>query len=121
MLQLHVCEWMLSATVTATGLSWVSLRYFNVAGAGDPVLADTDANNLIPMVFRALDKGEPPQVFGDDYPTPDGSCVRDFIQVADLADAHVAAVALLEQKPTASVLNVGRAASVGEGRDRARP
>ena len=90
-----------------TGLGWLSLRYFNVAGAGAPELADTGVSNLIPMTFRALDEGRRPQVFGDDYPTPDGSCIRDFIHVADLADAHVAAAIALENGEESAVYNVG--------------
>lgn len=92
-----------------TGVRWLSLRYFNVAGSASPDLADTAVSNLIPMVFRALDEGRSPQIFGDDYPTADGSCVRDYIHVADLADAHVAAAAKLEQ-PGAdldAVYNIG--------------
>ncbi len=106
-----VCEWLLQAAGRAHGLRWASLRYFNVAGAGSAELADTGANNLIPMVFRALDRGQAPQVFGDDYPTPDGSCVRDYIHVADLADAHVAAARWLESGAVSGTYNVGR----GEG------
>ena len=106
-----VCEWLLRDAARAHGLRWTSLRYFNVAGAGDDRLADTGANNLIPLVFRALDHGRPPQVFGADYPTPDGSCVRDYIHVADLADAHVAAADWLDGGSAAGVYNVGR----GEG------
>jgi UDP-glucose 4-epimerase len=92
-----------------TGLDWLSLRYFNVAGAGAPSLGDTTVSNLIPMAFRALDEGRAPQVFGDDYPTPDGTCIRDYIHVVDLAEAHVAAAARLErsQRSTGAVYNVG--------------
>lgn len=106
-----VGEWMLRAAGLATGLRWTSLRYFNVAGAGSPALADRGANNLIPMVFRALDRGQRPQVFGSDYPTPDGSCVRDYIHVSDLADAHVAAADWLDGGNAPGTYNVGR----GEG------
>jgi UDP-glucose 4-epimerase len=90
-----------------TGLRWLSLRYFNVAGTGAPELADIGASNLIPMTFRALDEARRPQVFGDDYPTPDGSCIRDFIHVADLADAHVAAAIAVENGEESAVYNVG--------------
>ena len=106
-----VGEWMLRDSARAFGLRWASLRYFNVAGAGSDALADTGVNNLVPLVFRALDRGESPQVFGGDYPTPDGSCVRDYIHVADLADAHVAAADWLEGGAAAGTYNVGR----GEG------
>jgi UDP-glucose 4-epimerase len=77
----------------ATGLRSVALRYFNVAGA-----TDTHGENhqpethLIPNVLRAIAGGDPVTVFGDDYPTADGTCVRDYIHVADLADAHLAAL-----------------------------
>jgi len=104
-------EWMVRdeavARADSTPLSWASLRYFNVAGSGSPELGDTSVNNLIPMVFDALDRGEAPQVFGTDYPTDDGSCVRDYIHVSDLAAAHVAAADLVEHGDVAAVFNVG--------------
>ena len=95
------------ASTSVSPLSWVSLRYFNVAGAGSPELGDTSVNNLIPMVFDALDRGDAPQVFGTDYPTLDDSCVRDYIHVSDLAAAHVAAADLAERGDVAAVFNVG--------------
>jgi UDP-glucose 4-epimerase len=108
-------EWMLDAVAAATGMSYIALRYFNVAGAASPDLADRGAHNLIPLVLAALTKGTAPQVFGDDYPTRDGSCIRDYIHVVDLADAHVAAAIALENAtsddPRRSTYNVGR----GEG------
>ena len=104
-------EWLMRDVAAAIGLDWISLRYFNVAGAGGPDLGDTGVFNLIPMVFRALSTGKNPQVFGSDYPTPDGSCIRDYIHVTDLADAHVASVKRLEQGEASEIYNVGR----GEG------
>lgn len=104
-------EWMTRNAAVNRDLSWISLRYFNVAGAASPDLGDTSVFNLIPMVFRALSEGKRPQVFGADYPTPDGSCIRDYIHVADLADAHVAAAAACEEQSLGQVYNVGR----GEG------
>lgn len=105
-------EWLVRATGRAHGLSTASLRYFNVAGAAAPELADTGVFNLIPMVFEKLTERVPPRVFGDDYPTPDGTCVRDYIHVADLAEAHVAAARRLAAAPgTDLTLNIGR----GEG------
>jgi UDP-glucose 4-epimerase len=101
-------EWMALNAQTAWGLSHVSLRYFNVAGAGWPDLADTQKLNLIPIVFAALKAGVKPKVFGTDYPTPDGSCVRDYVHVMDLAQAHVAALDYLDSGSTPySVFNVG--------------
>lgn len=103
-----VGEWMTSDAGVAHGLSWLALRYFNVAGAASDELGDTSVNNLIPMVFQALQRGQAPQIFGDDYPTPDGTCIRDYIHVQDLADAHAAAVAFCTGNQAAEVLNVGR-------------
>src|SRR5947208_8799400 len=87
-----VSEWMSRDTAAATGLRVVALRYFNVAGAASPELGDPGVFNLIPLAFRALTNGEAPKVFGADYPTRDGTCVRDYVHVADIADAHVAAL-----------------------------
>ncbi|MFE9606939.1 UDP-glucose 4-epimerase GalE [Streptomyces sp. NPDC006012] len=105
-------EWLVRATGRATGLSTASLRYFNVAGAAAPELADTGVFNLVPMVFEKLTEGAAPRIFGDDYPTPDGTCVRDYIHVVDLAEAHVAAARALRAAPGRELtLNIGR----GEG------
>ncbi|MGW0913157.1 UDP-glucose 4-epimerase GalE [Streptomyces sp. NPDC002784] len=105
-------EWLVRATARATGLSTACLRYFNVAGAASPELADVGVHNLIPMVFEKLTGNEPPRIFGDDYPTPDGTCVRDYIHVVDLAEAHVAAARTLRSSPGRDLtLNIGR----GEG------
>ena len=101
-------EWLSRNAGLADGVSWVALRYFNVAGAANDELGDTSINNLIPMVFRALENGERPQIFGDDYPTSDGTCIRDYIHVADLADAHVVAAARCESSMSAEIFNVGR-------------
>lgn len=101
-------EWMARNAQTAWGLSQVSLRYFNVAGAGWPDLADTQKLNLIPIVFAALKEGTTPKVFGNDYQTPDGSCIRDYVHVMDLAKAHVAALSYLDQGSRQhDVFNVG--------------
>lgn len=103
-----VGEWMVRDAGVAWELSWSALRYFNVAGSATDALGDNSVNNLIPMVFRALDRGERPRIFGDDYPTPDGTCIRDYIHVQDLAEAHVAAAARCEDGQRTDVFNVGR-------------
>lgn len=103
-----VGEWLGRAAARAWRLRFLALRYFNVAGTGWPELADTHALNLVPMVLERLDRGLPPQVFGADYATPDGTCVRDFVHVLDLADAHLAALDHLDRdERTDDVLNVG--------------
>jgi UDP-glucose 4-epimerase len=84
-------------TVSASAdLAAVSLRYFNVVGSSYPEIWDVSPYNLFPAVMRALVAGETPRVSGTDYPTPDGSCVRDYIHVGDIALAHVAAAEALE-------------------------
>jgi UDP-glucose 4-epimerase len=104
-------EWMSRAVALATGLRVVSLRYFNVAGAAAPDLGDPSVFNLIPLALRALTSGEAPKVFGEDYPTPDGTCIRDYVHVADIADAHLAAMRHLQDEGASATYNVGR----GEG------
>ncbi len=101
-------EWMVANAATAWGLRGANLRYFNVAGAGWPELADTAVANLVPIVFAALRAGKSPKVFGTDYPTVDGTCVRDYVHVLDLAEAHLSALDYLEQdnRPH-STFNVG--------------
>ena len=99
-------EWLIRDAGTAWGLRGAALRYFNVAGAGWPDLGDPAVANLVTMVLERLTSGRPPVVFGDDYATPDGTCVRDFVHVMDLAEAHVAALAGLDAHPW-GVLNVG--------------
>ncbi|GHB33690.1 UDP-glucose 4-epimerase GalE [Streptomyces viridiviolaceus] len=106
-------EWLINAAARAHGLRAASLRYFNVAGATGPELADSGVFNLIPMVFERLEAGDAPRIFGADYDTPDGTCVRDYIHVMDIASAHLAAARRLTDAPagTALTLNIGR----GEG------
>ncbi len=106
-------EWLLRDQATATGtLRHTSLRYFNVVGSGTPDLTDTSPHNLFPLVLDALVAGRTPRVNGTDYPTPDGSCVRDYIHVADLAESHVAAAqALAAGRDLERVYNLGS----GEG------
>ncbi|HEU5268747.1 MAG TPA: UDP-glucose 4-epimerase GalE [Jatrophihabitans sp.] len=102
-----VGEWLIRDQARAAGLRYAALRYFNVVGAATPELGDLGRTNLVPMIFAALDRGEQPRIFGSDYPTPDGTCVRDYIHVADLADAHVAAIAALDVPDAELVVNVG--------------
>ncbi|WP_187976936.1 UDP-glucose 4-epimerase GalE [Mycetocola sp. JXN-3] len=101
-------EWLLRDQGVATGLRHVSLRYFNVVGSGEPGLWDASPHNLFPLVIDALRAGKTPRINGTDYNTPDGTCVRDYVHVADLAHSHVAAARALDAgTPLAAVYNLG--------------
>ena len=101
-------EWLARDVAVTQPLRYTSLRYFNVVGSGYDEIYDASPHNLFPLVFRAVDAGRAPIVFGTDYPTPDGSCVRDYIHVGDLADAHVLAAARLEDgADLAPAYNIG--------------
>lgn len=105
------------AMAESDGLKVAALRYFNVAGAGRPELGDQYIFNLVPIVFDALERGEQPEVFSSDYNTPDGSCIRDYVHVQDLADAHIAAMDFVEKSEagfTAINIGTGSGASVFE-------
>ncbi len=110
-------EWLLADQGAAVGLRHTSLRYFNVVGSGDPDVYDSSPHNLFPVVFDALLDGRTPQINGDDYPTPDGTAVRDYLHVADLARSHVVAAQRLDagqSLETAYNLGSGEGVSVGE-------
>lgn len=109
-------EWLLRDEGIATGLAHTSLRYFNVVGSGHDGLYDTSPHNLFPLVFEALLDGRTPRINGDDYNTPDGTCVRDYIHVADLARSHVAAAERLQAGDAIEpVYNLGSGDGVSVG------
>jgi UDP-glucose 4-epimerase len=85
-------EWMLSNASAAWGLQAISLRFFNVAGAGWLDLKDSSKANLIPIAESNINNGVVTEVYGIDYDTPDGSCIRDYVHVLDVAEAHLAAI-----------------------------
>lgn len=91
----------------AEELSSICLRYFNVVGSGGKGLGDKARDNLVPKVFAALTSGQTPEIYGSDYQTKDGTCIRDYVHVKDLADAHVAALEFLLKNEVAEVFNVG--------------
>ncbi len=110
-------EWLLADQGVARGLRHTSLRYFNVVGSGDPTLYDSSPHNLFPLVFTALLEGRTPRINGDDFPTPDGTAVRDYIHVQDLALAHAVAARRLDAGDAlepAYNLGSGTGSSVGE-------
>jgi UDP-glucose 4-epimerase len=110
-------EWLLRDQGVARGLAHTSLRYFNVVGSGYPDVYDTSPHNLFPLVFEALIEGRTPKINGNDYPTADGTCERDYIHVADLAASHVAAAKRLDAGQSIEpVYNLGSGdgASVGQ-------
>lgn len=102
-----ICEQMIRDVAMAHEIKWSALRYFNVAGATESRLADRGENNLIPKVFRAIASGTRPQVYGDNYPTPDGTCIRDYVHVNDVADAHVAVLNRMDVAGISRIYNVG--------------
>jgi UDP-glucose 4-epimerase len=106
-----ISEWNCRAAERAWGLRWVALRYFNVAGSGYDDLGDPAVLNLIPIALSALTRGEQPKVFGNDYDTPDGTCIRDYIHVQDLVEAHETALGWVAseafEQTDARAFNVG--------------
>lgn len=89
-----------------------SLRFFNAVGAGAPELLDNSVANLVPLVIDKLNAGEPPVIFGTDYPTPDGTCIRDYVDVRDVAHSHLVAADAIGLLPKALNIGTGRGTSV---------
>ena len=93
------------------GIKYIALRYFNAAGydeSGDICGLDTAPQNLLPIIMEAATgKRDKLKIFGNDYSTPDGTCIRDYIHVADLASAHTAAFKYLAQTNRSEILNLG--------------
>ncbi|MEU4393418.1 UDP-glucose 4-epimerase GalE [Kribbella sp. NPDC023855] len=116
-------EWLLKDQAKAVPLNHTSLRYFNVVGSGDQSVYDASPYNLFPIVCNLLTQGKVPQIYGTDHPTPDGTSVKDYVHVADLARAHVSAARILEEgKALEPVYNLGSGTgtSVREIMDAAR-
>jgi UDP-glucose 4-epimerase len=91
-----------------------SLRFFNVVGTAAPELMDNSVENLVPIVINKLKAGQPPVIYGTDYPTPDGTCVRDYVDVRDIAGAHLAAADFEGALPLAMNVGTGVGGSVRE-------
>ncbi len=91
----------------ALGMATCSLRYFNVAGSVAVELRDDSVANLFPIILRNIEENERPKIFGSDYETPDGTCLRDYVHVRDIADAHVIAAEMLMSGELPAVINIG--------------
>jgi UDP-glucose 4-epimerase len=102
-----LAEQLISSVGSAEQISNISLRYFNVVGSNIAEFGDNSKDNVVPKVFLALKNGKRPQIYGSDYPTPDGTCIRDYIHVQDLALAHLAALKKVESGYISQVYNVG--------------
>jgi UDP-glucose 4-epimerase len=101
-------EWLLADVARSDGIRYTSLRYFNVVGSSYDDVYDSSPHNLFPKVMKALTDGRTPVINGDDYPTPDGTPVKDHVHVGDLALAHVAAArALVQGRELEPVYNLG--------------
>lgn len=106
-------EWLISDVAKPYDIMHTSLRYFNVVGSGYQDLYDSSPHNLFPRVVHALRKGYAPRIFGDDYHTPDGTCIRDYVHVLDIAEAHVVALQkLMAGGPIKTVYNLGSGVGV---------
>ena len=102
-----LAEQLISSVGSAEQISNISLRYFNVVGSNIAEFGDNSKDNLVPKVFLALKNGKRPQIYGSNYPTPDGTCIRDYIHVQDLALAHLAVLKKVESGYISQVYNVG--------------
>ncbi len=102
-----LAEKLISNVASAEGLSAISLRYFNVVGSLRDEFGDNSKDNLVPKVFDALKSGAEPEIYGDDYPTKDGSCIRDYIHVGDLAEAHILALEKVFKSKVNEIYNIG--------------
>ncbi len=100
--------------INTPGNSGTSLRFFNVVGTASRELLDNSVENLVPIVLGKINKDEAPVIFGTDYPTADGTCVRDYVDVRDIAQAHLVAANATGAIPPIINVGTGRGASVRE-------
>jgi UDP-glucose 4-epimerase len=107
-------EKFLAQEITSNRISGTSLRYFNVVGAADKSLIDISQNNLVPILVAKIRQNEQPEIFGTDYPTPDGTCIRDYVDVKDVARAHLKASKVVNFLPSKINIGTGAGHSVRE-------
>jgi UDP-glucose 4-epimerase len=110
----YQAESKVTAFINTPGNHGTSLRFFNVVGTAAPELLDNSVENLVPIVLGKLNAGKAPEIFGTDYPTTDGTCIRDYVDVRDIARAHLAAADATQPLPPALNIGTGRGASVRE-------
>jgi UDP-glucose 4-epimerase len=110
----YQAEAKVTAFINTPGNHGTSLRFFNVVGTAAPELLDNSVENLVPIVLGKLNKGEAPTILGTDYPTPDGTCIRDYVDVRDIARAHLTAANATTKLPDTMNIGTGRGASVRE-------
>ena len=110
----YQAESKVTSFINEPGNHGTSLRFFNVVGTAAQELLDNSVENLVPIVLGKLDKGQAPVIFGTDYPTADGTCIRDYVDVRDIARAHLAAADATTKLPPAMNIGTGRGASVRE-------
>jgi len=110
----YQAEAKVTAFINTPGNHGTSLRFFNVVGTAAHELLDNSVENLVPIVLGKLNAGKAPEIFGTDYPTPDGTCIRDYVDVRDIARAHLAAADATQSLPPALNIGTGRGASVRE-------
>jgi UDP-glucose 4-epimerase len=102
-----LAENVLKNHIEAGNIQGTNLRYFNVVGTQDFDLRDRSTSNLFPKVLTAISKKKAPIIYGDDYETPDGTCVRDYVHVEDIARAHVLAMNQISEKSLPLAINIG--------------
>jgi len=100
--------------ISIAGNHGSSLRFFNVVGSANKALLDNSVENLVPIVINRVKSGQAPVIYGNDYPTPDGTCIRDYVDVRDIAAAHLVAADATQALPSAMNIGTGNGASVRE-------
>jgi len=110
----YQAESKVTAFINTPGNHGTSLRFFNVVGTAAHELLDNSVENLVPIVLGKLNTGKAPEIYGTDYPTPDGTCIRDYVDVRDIARAHLAAADATQPLPPALNIGTGSGASVRE-------
>jgi UDP-glucose 4-epimerase len=110
----YQAESKVTAFINEPGNHGTSLRFFNVVGTAAQELLDNSVENLVPIVINKLKAGEPPVIYGTDYPTPDGTCVRDYVDVRDIARASLVCANSTVALPIALNVGTGKGGSVRE-------